>query len=54
MPGFDKYAPYVFWSYGIAAFILSAIVVWTVSRVRSARKALDEAEALPLDDGDDA
>lgn len=41
---YDKYAPYVFWSYGIAAFVLTGVIVWTVLRVRAAQRALNDAE----------
>ena len=32
---YDKYAPYVFWSYGIAAVVLTGVIVWTFLRVRA-------------------
>lgn len=44
MPHFDKYAPYVFWSYGIAAVVLFSLVAWTVLRIINARKKLDAVE----------
>jgi heme exporter protein CcmD len=44
MPVFDKYAPYIFWSYGIAGVILGGLVLWTIWRVANARKKLDGVE----------
>jgi heme exporter protein CcmD len=44
MPHLDKYAPYVFWSYGIAAVVLVGLVGWTLWRIANARKKLDAVE----------
>jgi len=44
MPHFDKYAPYVFWSYGIAGAVLVGLVAWTLWRITNAKKKLDAAE----------
>ncbi len=41
---YDKYAPYVFWSYGIAAVVLTGVVFWTFLRVRAAHRALKDAD----------
>lgn len=44
IPQFDKYAPYIWSSYGIAAVVLGGLVLWTVWRVIDARKKLDAVE----------
>ncbi|MDP3736213.1 MAG: heme exporter protein CcmD [Hyphomonadaceae bacterium] len=44
MPHFDKYAPYVLWSYGIAAVVLLGLVAWTLFRITNAKKKLDAVE----------
>jgi len=41
---FDKYAPYVFSAYGIAALVLGGLVVWSVLRLVHARRKLDVIE----------
>lgn len=48
MPVYDKYAPYVFSAYGVAALVLGGLVVWSIWRVMSAQRrlaALEKAEA---------
>jgi len=44
MPEFDKYAPYVWTCYGIAAFILIGMLVLSVMRAQTARRKLDAVE----------
>ncbi|MDZ4761982.1 MAG: heme exporter protein CcmD [Alphaproteobacteria bacterium] len=44
MLNYDKYAPYVFWCYGIAAALLIGVVAWSVLRVTRARQKLDAFE----------
>jgi heme exporter protein CcmD len=44
MPTFDKYAPYIFSSYAIAAVVLGGIVLWSIWRIGHARKKLDAIE----------
>ena len=44
MPIYDKYAPYVFASYAVAALVLGGLVLWSMWRVASARKRLEAAE----------
>ena len=51
MLGFDKYAPFVFSSYGIAALVLGGLTLWTIWRVGHAKKKLDEVEP-PKADGE--
>ncbi|MBI1361230.1 MAG: heme exporter protein CcmD [Alphaproteobacteria bacterium] len=51
LPHFDKYAPYIWWGYAIATAILVGLVVWSILRVSSAKKKLDEIEGK---DGGDA
>jgi heme exporter protein CcmD len=41
---FDKYAPYVFSAYGIAALVLGGLIVWSVMRLARARRKLDAIE----------
>lgn len=41
---FDKYAPYVFSAYGIAALVLGGLIVWSVMRLARARRRLDAIE----------
>ena len=53
MLGFDKYAPYVFSAYGIAALVLGGLVLWSVLRLARARRKLDaiEPRTEPRDKG---
>jgi heme exporter protein CcmD len=44
MASFDKYAPFVFSAYGIAAVVLGGLTLWTIWRVGRAKKKLDEVE----------
>ena len=44
MPEFDKYAPYVWWAYGVAGTIITLLIVWSVSRIREAKRKLDEID----------
>ena len=44
MPVYDKYAPYVFSAYGVAALVLGGLVLWSMWRVIAARAKLDAAE----------
>ncbi len=44
MPEFDKYAPYVWTCYAIAAAILVGLGVWTIWRAREARRRLEAVE----------
>lgn len=44
MPHFDKYAPYIWWAYGVAAVILGGLVLWTILRITGAKKKLDAIE----------
>lgn len=41
---YGKYTPYVLTSYGIAAVVLTALIVWSVVRLSHARRKLAEAE----------
>jgi heme exporter protein CcmD len=41
---FDKYAPYIFWAYGIAAVVLIGLTLWSIWRVGHARRKLDAIE----------
>ncbi len=50
MPVYDKYAPYVFAAYGVAALVLGALVLWSMWRVVSARKKLAAAERAEAGD----
>jgi heme exporter protein CcmD len=44
MPEFDKYAPFVWWAYGLAAVILGGLLVLSIVRHANARKRLEDAE----------
>jgi heme exporter protein CcmD len=44
MLNFDKYAPFVFSAYGIAALVLGGLTLWTIWRVGHAKKKLDAVE----------
>jgi heme exporter protein CcmD len=44
MPVYDKYAPYVFAAYGVAALVLGALIIWSVWRLIAARRRLDALE----------
>ena len=50
MPVYDKYAPYVFAAYGVAALVLGALVLWSMWRVMSARNKLEAAERAEASD----
>jgi heme exporter protein CcmD len=41
---YGKYTPYVLTSYGIAAVVITALIVWSVVRLSNARRKLAEAE----------
>jgi heme exporter protein CcmD len=41
---YGRYTPYVLISYGIAAVVIVALLVWSVLRVASAKKKLDTVE----------
>jgi heme exporter protein CcmD len=41
---YGKYTPYVLTSYGIAAVVITGLIVWSVVRVNNARRKLAEAE----------
>lgn len=45
LPHLDKYAPYIFASYGIAIAALVGLIVWTALRSAAAKKKLDALEA---------
>lgn len=47
---FDKYAPYVLWSYGIAAVVLLGLVGWTLWRITRAARKLDAIEPPKKED----
>jgi heme exporter protein CcmD len=44
MPEFDKYAPYVWWAYGLAAAVLGGLIVWSLLRASRAKRELEAAE----------
>ena len=41
---YGKYTPYVLTSYGIAAVVITGLIVWSVVRLSNARRKLAEAE----------
>ncbi len=41
---YGKYTPYVLTSYGLAAVVITGLIIWSVVRVSNARKKLAEAE----------
>jgi heme exporter protein CcmD len=41
---YGKYTPYVLTSYGIAAVVLTGLIIWSVMRLSRARRKLAEAE----------
>ena len=45
LPDLVKYAPYIYSAYGIAIAVLVGMVIWTVLRIRQAKKKLDALEA---------
>jgi heme exporter protein CcmD len=45
LPELVKYAPYIYSAYGIAIAVLVAMVIWSVLRIRQAKKKLDALEA---------
>lgn len=51
MPVYDKYAPYVFAAYGVAALVLGGLIVWSVWRLISASRRLDALEKAESGDG---
>lgn len=44
MLDYGRYTPYVLSAYGIAMFVLVALVAWSVLRVINAKKKLDAIE----------
>ena len=50
LPELVKYAPYIYSAYGIAIAVLVGMVIWTVLRIRQAKKKLDALEAAELKD----
>ena len=51
---YGKYTPYVLTSYGIAAVVLTGLIIWSVMRLSNARRKLAEAEKDDPRRGDDA
>jgi heme exporter protein CcmD len=45
LPELVKYAPYIYAAYGIAIAVLVGMVIWSVLRIRQAKKKLDALEA---------
>ncbi|HEV7691225.1 MAG TPA: heme exporter protein CcmD [Hyphomonadaceae bacterium] len=45
LPELVKYAPYIYSAYGIAIAVLVGMVIWSVLRIRHAKKKLDALEA---------
>ena len=41
---YGKYTPYVLTSYGIAAVVLTGLIIWSVMRLSNALRKLAEAE----------
>ncbi len=41
---YGKYTPYVLTSYGLAAVVITGLIIWSIVRVSNARKKLAEAE----------
>lgn len=52
MPVYDKYAPYVFAAYGVAALVLGGLLIWSVWRLIAARRRLDALEKVESADAD--
>ncbi len=44
IPDYDKYAPYIWWCYGITALVLIGLVVLSVSKARRVRRELDNLD----------
>jgi len=47
LPQFDKYAPFIWWGYAIATFILLSLIVGSILRAQAAKKRLDALEEKP-------
>ena len=41
IPEYDKYAPYIWWCYGLTALVLIALTVWAVMRAGRVKRELD-------------
>ena len=44
IPVYDKYAPYIWWCYGLTALVLLALVWWSVARARRVRRELESLD----------
>lgn len=44
IPDYDKYAPYIWWCYGITAVVLLALVWWSVARAARIRRELESLD----------
>ena len=44
IPDYDKYAPYIWWCYGITAVVLLALVWWSVARAGRVRRELENLD----------
>lgn len=41
IPDYDKYAPFIWWCYGITAVVLFAVLWWSLSRAARVRRELE-------------
>lgn len=44
IPEFDKYAPYIWWCYGITAVVLIAVLLLSLRRASSVKRELDSLD----------
>lgn len=44
IPEYDKYAPFIWWSYGITAVVLLGVVWWSVARAAKIRRELESLD----------
>ena len=44
IPEFDKYAPYIWWCYGITAFVLIVMLVLSLRRATAVKRELDSLD----------
>lgn len=44
IPEYDKYAPYIWWCYGITALVLIALLWWSVARAGRVKRELEQLD----------
>jgi heme exporter protein CcmD len=44
IPEYDKYAPYIWWCYGLTLLVLIALVIWSLMRAARVKRELESLD----------